>query len=264
MDKINELIDVFQKACVEHGRSCERHGGAAQKTLYALAEARDTLVAEISRSIRGTDCIDKTGRQIMEGDLVRYNNAGKHVKEDYWNPIYRVVWKAPGFDLEHFGGGKPTDMDTRFLMQHRQDLLEIIESEPADEFEPPDEPEPAPKTEPADPTRLYEEGSVFRAIEDVIAGTQAAFDVINERARQIEDEGFTAAHDDAFDRFPGGTVNALAAGAVAYITEDRWWWSDALGKDSFKPTDRRRNLVKAAALLIAEIERIDRAEGGAK
>lgn len=32
---------------------------------------------------------------------------------------------------------------------------------------------------------------------------------------------------------------------------DREWW---------KPKDRRRNLVRAAALLIAEIERLDRAE----
>jgi hypothetical protein len=31
---------------------------------------------------------------------------------------------------------------------------------------------------------------------------------------------------------------------------DRKWW---------KPTDRRRDLVKAAALILAEIERLDRA-----
>ncbi|WP_324725931.1 hypothetical protein VI608_01725 [Klebsiella pneumoniae] len=36
------------------------------------------------------------------------------------------------------------------------------------------------------------------------------------------------------------------------------YWPADWYDDSFKPTDTRRNLIKAAALIIAEIERIDR------
>jgi len=87
----------------------------------------------------------------------------------------------------------------------------------------------------------------------------AWWDVLEERQRQMLREGFTAAHDDPF-------VNSeLARAAAAYAITDwgsppgilpLWWpWSP----EWWKPRDRRRNLVRAAALLLAEIERIDRA-----
>jgi hypothetical protein len=38
----------------------------------------------------------------------------------------------------------------------------------------------------------------------------------------------------------------------------RWPWS----QDWWKPTNPRRDLVKAGALIAAEIERLDRATGG--
>lgn len=368
MEKINELIDAYTKAIIAHERNCAQNLDA-KETLLQRAEARDTLWNEIDRSIRGTDCIDKTGRQIMEGDLVRYNNAGKHVKEDHWSPIYRVVWKAPGFDLEHFGGGKPTDMDLRFLMQHRQNLLEIIDGEPVDEPEPIEpgskgtvttvsrdgirtealvqykslaanvfrEDRPAhikPPTEtvrlevPANPQHVnrgafraitleewrdlggnkhplcdWHEGvgyvvydaealerfnasvegvnrdrravkelletvpksfkddlceTVAKAVDDNIAlditGSQAGLDVIRERARQINEEGYTVVQDDSYDD------NELARAAIAYAVGNIGSWPMTWDFEKFKLTDRRRNLVKAAALLIAEIERIDRAK----
>jgi hypothetical protein len=37
--------------------------------------------------------------------------------------------------------------------------------------------------------------------------------------------------------------------------EDLWPWHD----DWWKPKDRRRDLIRAAALIVAEIERLDRA-----
>jgi len=91
-------------------------------------------------------------------------------------------------------------------------------------------------------------------------------DVVAERQRQIEKEGYTPEHDDEHD-----SDNALARAASCYalaglggngpfwithlqtpqqVWPYRWEW---------KPADRRRNLVKAAALLLAEIERMDRA-----
>lgn len=86
----------------------------------------------------------------------------------------------------------------------------------------------------------------------------AAGDVIAERQRQVEAEGWTPEHDDEHSE------GQMAAAAVCYaFTAVRsphyighiWPWSS----DWFKPTSKRRNLVKASALILAEIERLDRA-----
>ncbi|ALP64091.1 hypothetical protein AN416_07010 [Paraburkholderia caribensis] len=96
----------------------------------------------------------------------------------------------------------------------------------------------------------------------------AALDVLAERHRQIAVEGFTPEQDDEH------RSGALAFAAVAYALDagetldlfartdpadrheplfwpfsSRWW----------KPGEPRRGLVKAAALILAEIERVDRA-----
>lgn len=95
--------------------------------------------------------------------------------------------------------------------------------------------------------------------------SDAARDVLAERRRQISAEGWTPEHDDL--HADGAIARAAAAYAIqsadypmikgpkralAWWPWDRKWW---------KPTSRRRDLVKAAALIIAEIERLDRAEG---
>jgi len=91
-------------------------------------------------------------------------------------------------------------------------------------------------------------------------------DVLAERRRQIEVEGFGSEHDDAQH---DGDLALAAATYAAYRSLQR----DTRGRklaDAFvtglwpwpthwwKPRDRRRDLVRAAALLIAEIERLDR------
>jgi hypothetical protein len=88
--------------------------------------------------------------------------------------------------------------------------------------------------------------------------TNAALDILAERKRQIEAEGWTPEHDDSHSN--GG----IARAASCYITSKerthlptvplKWPWSDAW----WKPDGYRRNLVKAGALIIAEIERLDR------
>jgi hypothetical protein len=75
-------------------------------------------------------------------------------------------------------------------------------------------------------------------------------EVAAERKRQVEGEGWDARHD---SQHVNGEL-ALAASCYATGNHDWWpwdwkWW---------KPGDRRRNLVKAAALIVAEIERLDR------
>lgn len=85
--------------------------------------------------------------------------------------------------------------------------------------------------------------------------SKALEDVAAERQRQITEEGWATQHD---DKHRHGEL-ANAAGCYAIGTLDcyqRFWpWYS----EWWKPTDRRRNLVKAGALILAEIERLDRA-----
>lgn len=84
--------------------------------------------------------------------------------------------------------------------------------------------------------------------------TDALRDVIAERQRQVSVKGWTAEHDDTY------TCGELSGAAISYIEpmEAVFYWPAEWHDDSFKPSDERRNLVKATALLLAEIERLDR------
>lgn len=103
----------------------------------------------------------------------------------------------------------------------------------------------------------------------VLGQTPALTDVIAERQRQITTEGWTPEHDDRH------SDNELAGAAACYAMNmhdfyihytDEFNWSEAPKPDDWpwseewwKPTNPRRDLVKAAALMLAEIERLDRA-----
>jgi len=89
----------------------------------------------------------------------------------------------------------------------------------------------------------------------------AARDVLAERRRQVEAEGWSAEHDDTH------TGGELARAAASYAVGGGLFKVNALQvpqqvwpyRWEYKPSDdERRNLVKAAALMLAEIERIDR------
>lgn len=96
-----------------------------------------------------------------------------------------------------------------------------------------------------------------------MTNSQALLDIAAERRRQIEAEGWTPEHDDQHGN--GEMARAAATYALyemgvpgATILENGvrlwpWNWS------WLKPKGNRRNLVRAAALLLAEIERLDRA-----
>jgi len=97
--------------------------------------------------------------------------------------------------------------------------------------------------------------------------TQALKDVVAERERQKSVEGWTPEHDDTHKRgemakaaacyahphavvMPGSTLGSSDnAFRLVWPWAPVWW----------KPAGPRRNLVKAAALILAEIERLDRA-----
>lgn len=96
--------------------------------------------------------------------------------------------------------------------------------------------------------------------------SNAAVDVLAERRRQVQAEGRTLEHDDQLH--DGEMARAAACYALPEaersdhtITGDDapifWPWAEAW----WKPKSRRRDLVRSAALLLAEIERIDRVTG---
>lgn len=93
-------------------------------------------------------------------------------------------------------------------------------------------------------------------------------EIAAERKRQVEAEGFDATHDDQHSngeisdaalcygnevrwrRMFGKTVEkSLIQGPPAAWPWAREWW---------KPKNDRRDLIRAAALIVAEIERLDR------
>lgn len=85
-----------------------------------------------------------------------------------------------------------------------------------------------------------------------------ALAIIAERRRQVEQEGWTSDHD--ANHIPGEL--AVAGGCYALHAFEwnpdvpkKWRW-DSLW---WKPTDPRRNLVKAGALILAELDKMDAA-----
>lgn len=109
-----------------------------------------------------------------------------------------------------------------------------------------------------------------------IDASKAAFDVIAERGRQIEVEGFDPAFDDA-NRKDGELSTAAACYLlIDFDSKSKTGWLKRrvvgvinniwpLAPAWWKPRGKRWNLVRAAALIIAEIELLDRLqekEGG--
>lgn len=98
--------------------------------------------------------------------------------------------------------------------------------------------------------------------------SKALKDVLTERRRRIEEKGWTPEHDDQHHTGEIALAGAGYAHAAAWAVmapsdkqftdDDRPTpWPDEW---EFKPGMPRRMLVKATALMLAEIERIDRAE----
>ncbi|MFS6836705.1 hypothetical protein [Pseudomonas aeruginosa] len=93
---------------------------------------------------------------------------------------------------------------------------------------------------------------------------QAWLDVQAERRRQITAEGWTPEHDDEHDNGEMARAAACYAlagssapsdGTAALLVSLAWPWDEQW----WKPSTARRDMVKACALGLAEIERLDRA-----
>jgi len=89
-------------------------------------------------------------------------------------------------------------------------------------------------------------------------------EILIERCAQIEREGYSLQHDDQF--VDGQLANAASCYACRAASRD-WYrkefetmpaggWPFSYRK--WKPKTRRQDLIRAAALIVAEIERLDR------
>lgn len=92
-------------------------------------------------------------------------------------------------------------------------------------------------------------------------GHDGAALIAAERLRQIEQEGYTAEHDDGHpDEMAMAAIGYIEASTLtdaAYLPRPNHWPWDP---ESWKPSpDPIRNLVKAGALIAAEIDRLQRA-----
>ena len=94
---------------------------------------------------------------------------------------------------------------------------------------------------------------------------QAWLDVQAERRRQVAAEGWTPEHDNEYDHGQMARAAACYALAGSSAADDKttalqvslaWPWD----QQWWKPRTARDNLVRAGALVLAEIERLDRAQ----
>ena len=92
-------------------------------------------------------------------------------------------------------------------------------------------------------------------------------EIAAERERQIHSEGYDRTHDDAHDNGDLALAAALYASPIQLYRRtpgswrgtaffDPWPWEEEA--DKRQRHDRRHKLVIAAALIVAEIERLDR------
>lgn len=115
----------------------------------------------------------------------------------------------------------------------------------------------------------YDESKLHSAIAAMLAAApgkevpQAWLDVQAERRRQIEAEGWTPEHDDEHSHGQMARAAACYAlagssapndGTAALLVSLAWPWDEQW----WKPSTARRDMVKACALGLAEIERLDR------
>lgn len=97
--------------------------------------------------------------------------------------------------------------------------------------------------------------------------TSAVDLIAQERQRQVEVEGYNAEHDDDYGHWDGEMAHAAAAyalggGRITNIGGDRvidiWPTTWDQEGDTIKSKPRIRQLVIAGALIVAEIERLQR------
>ena len=90
--------------------------------------------------------------------------------------------------------------------------------------------------------------------------------ISKERERQINQEGWTLEHDDEHvdDELRDAAYCYLYAEENDIVASNGRPFSWPWDMESWKPTDKVRNLIKAGALIAAEIDRIQRSTNGSR
>ncbi|WP_422101879.1 hypothetical protein [Vreelandella sp.] len=101
--------------------------------------------------------------------------------------------------------------------------------------------------------------------DQIDAPIEVLFELSNERNRQIHGEGFTLDQDDQWTKGELASLACSYAHHAAIVAHDivganePTWMPSNMDSKWWKPSlDPRRNLIKSGALILAEIERLDR------
>jgi hypothetical protein len=99
-----------------------------------------------------------------------------------------------------------------------------------------------------------------RLLQEVLEKRGGAGQIAIERARQMSVEGYNQTHDIMHP------TDEFCRAAIAYAVHDvsvipskgsvEGWWPEKWNAEMFKPKDRKRNLVRAGALIAAAIDRL--------
>lgn len=219
----------------------------------------------------------------LEGECKVAAQEMQHALENAPQPVPDAVWEALQRMIEDGGTKGPASREDALTVARHRDRHLFMQAVPAGN--PLDTPLPCDITVGHVTMRkgvklgtlvirmrvLYQMAGLYgMGARDAIS--QAALDVLAERQRQISAEGYTPEHDDDHKR--GELAMAAALYAIPYESH---MLSDSevlplhmaleLSTNwTVKPEpDKRKRRVKAAALLLADIERMDRAaakEGG--
>jgi hypothetical protein len=93
-----------------------------------------------------------------------------------------------------------------------------------------------------------------------VAMARALSDIREARVRQVREKGYSPDHDDQYRSDELERAAATYALARTYPQGRLWPWHPRY----WKPRSHRENLVRAGALIVAAIEKIDRDEGRAR
>jgi hypothetical protein len=190
--------------------------------------------------------LDENYRLTAERDALRENIGGDNTRaaaDIYFQLVEECEIPAGGSLVEYVDDMREKLEAAEALNKHLE--LAILKAEGCSEA-----------------LRRKTEASEKRIAElEVLAFNPALLDVISERQRQRAVEGWTSEHDDAYQNSEladAAACYAINAHNQGLSTPAHWPWAP----DWWKQSGPRRDLVKAGALILAEIERIDRAAAG--
>ncbi len=259
MDALSDLI-AARLAAPSPARS-DRAGAEGREEVVERREEPGTFASESGGSdgeCYVTNFYGPSSRQRAE-EYAAWKNAalaaaptpageGVEPSKERWTRYTRVICRALGLNPDDYVEGHGVLSTASNWSKYRPAALAAMQE--ADR-----------EARPAQPTLA---AGTDEALRVAIVPSKAAQDVFEERRRQVDVEGWTPKHDDEHAR------GELLDAALCYVQRRsdarifsrpveptapaRWPWELSW----WKPKDERHDLVKAGALILAELERLDR------